>query len=316
MYLGVIGAGRVGTSFILALRPYVTLTGISGSTPESSRKKAAVLGTSVEDSLTLVQKSRVILLAVQDCLIGDIAQKLAGRWNGEDWSDKVLFHCSGASPSDILFPLIRTGIHIGSLHPLQAFAEASAENLKHIHMAFDGDDTALRVAREIASLTGSVLFRVPPADRALYHAAACFCSNYAVVCAAAAEELMSRWTGDRASAKQALLPLIRGTFRNLCRTETAGDALTGPIIRGDVSTVIRHLEVLPPESADLYCALGQEAVRIAAERRTIDPARQKELMRILKDRNREELCYDQESDNGSHPGNEGEKRTHFHDHGV
>ena len=99
---------------------------------------------------------------------------------------------------------------------------------------------------------------------------------------ALAQRLMSRWLGDEAAAWQALLPLFKGTAANLERTASPRTALTGPIARGDVTTVAKHLAVLPPELLDAYCSLGLATTKLALANGTIDKEVAAELTQLLK----------------------------------
>ena len=170
---------------------------------------------------------------------------------------------------------------MGSLHPLQSFA-GGATQLAGVYMAVDGDEAACEAATAIATALGGHPFRVPAAERAAYHAAACICSNYAVAVEALAQRLMSHWLGDEAAAWQALLPLFKGTAANLERTASPRTALTGPIARGDVTTVAKHLAVLPPELLEAYCSLGLATTKLALANGTIDKEVAAELTQLLK----------------------------------
>ena len=57
----------------------------------------------------------------------------------------------------------------------------------------------------------------------------------------------------------ALLPLVRATIDNVDALG-ADAALTGPVARGDVDTVRRHLDALPTTSAATYRTLASEAL--------------------------------------------------------
>jgi predicted short-subunit dehydrogenase-like oxidoreductase (DUF2520 family) len=57
--------------------------------------------------------------------------------------------------------------------------------------------------------------------------------------------------------------LIRGAAANLEAGPAA--ALTGPVRRGDVETVVAHLGALGPEDRELYLLLAREALRLARE---------------------------------------------------
>ena len=193
---------------------------------------------------------------------------------------KIFLHCSGSMGLEALAPLQREGAHVGSLHPLQSFAGGATE-LAGVYMAMDGDEAACAAAQQIAATMGGHPFQVPAAERAAYHAAACICSNYAVAVEALAQRLMGRWLGDEAAAWQALLPLFKGTAANLERTASPRTALTGPIARGDVTTVAKHLAVLPPELLDAYCSLGLATIKLALANGTIDKEVAVELTQLL-----------------------------------
>ena len=93
--------------------------------------------------------------------------------------------------------------------------------------------------------------------RGLYHAAAVLASNYTVVLAALAPSART-CRARRRRALPAIMPLLHSTMANLGHTGLP-DALTGPLVRGDVGTVMRHLAALDrvtPEIAQVYRALG------------------------------------------------------------
>ena len=92
---------------------------------------------------------------------------------------------------------------------------------------------------------------------------------------------MSRWTGDNKAALTALLPLLGGTIQNLQQASEAGKVLTGPIARGDNSTVAGHLEVLPEKYKEVYKALGKITVELAEHNKNITAEQAEALMKLL-----------------------------------
>jgi predicted short-subunit dehydrogenase-like oxidoreductase (DUF2520 family) len=81
-----------------------------------------------------------------------------------------------------------------------------------------------------------------------------------------ATRLWQQFGADPDSAVEALLPLLQGTVDNLRRLGLP-DALTGPIARGDLGTVQRHLEALEAMAPDLlpaYRELGLQTMPVAA----------------------------------------------------
>ena len=66
---------------------------------------------------------------------------------------------------------------------------------------------------------------------------------------------------NRNAAKRRMIPILLQTLANYaaCKTD---DAFSGPIIRGDVDTVKRHLQVLcsVPAAREVYTALARSAL--------------------------------------------------------
>ena len=289
MRIGIIGGGKVGCCLAGYLKQ--DLQGITASSEAHSLQLAERFGLEPCTNAELVQRADVLLLTVPDRLIGVVAEQLvrecgdfvATQADGgkHTLKGKIFLHCSGSMGLEALAPLQREGAHVGSLHPLQSFAGGATE-LAGVYMAMDGDEAACAAAQQIAATMGGHPFQVPAAERAAYHAAACICSNYAVAVEALAQRLMSRWLSDEAAAWQALLPLFKGTAANLERTASPRTALTGPIARGDVTTVAKHLAVLPPELLDAYCSLGLATTKLALANGTIDKEVAAELTQLLK----------------------------------
>ena len=292
MKIGVIGGGKVGRCLASYLKE--SLVGITANSPEHSRQLAENFATEPCTNEELVERAEVLLLTVPDRLIGTVAASLASASVSEHatgsapaaqvpqlpLAGKVFLHCSGSMGLEVLAPLQREGAHVGSLHPLQSFAGGATE-LAGVYMAMDGDEAACAAARQIAVAMGGHPFQVPAAERAAYHAAACICSNYAVAVEALAQGLMSRWLGTEEAAWQALLPLFKGTAANLQSTTSPRTVLTGPIARGDVNTVEKHLAVLPPDLVDVYCSLGLATTKLALANGTIDKVAADKLQQLL-----------------------------------
>lgn len=281
MRLGIIGAGRVGASFVLAFPSDVE--GILCSTEEHTRQMARRLhAAAYTDGAELARHCDVLLLTVRDDALAPVSRELAASLTGDALPPQTcIFHCSGAMDLSPLEPLSRLGYPVGSLHPLQSFAEPSADRLKGIYMAVDGDERAKAVAADLVRTLGSTPFFVPPEDRMLYHAAACFCSNYVVTALALAQQLMRRWTESDGDAAKALMPLVDGTLQNVRERKVWRTALTGPVSRGDAGTVVKHLAVMPAELIHPYCAFGRAAADLALKNETITAQQHDELTRIL-----------------------------------
>jgi predicted short-subunit dehydrogenase-like oxidoreductase (DUF2520 family) len=185
----------------------------------------------------------LVLLAVPDSVIAEVAAGVAiGPWVG---------HVSGATRLDALNPHERRF----STHPLQTLTrERGAEQLDGAWAAVSGESAdALARARWLAETLGLRAFEVADADRTLYHAAAVIGGNFLVTLYRIATRLLA----EVGAPPEAIVPLMRRTIEN-------GFDLTGPIARGDWSTVDAHLAALAerdPDLAPLYRALAEATRR-------------------------------------------------------
>ena len=117
------------------------------------------------------------------------------------------------------------------------------------------------------------------ADRVTYHAAAVFASNYVDVLLAEGMRLLQSAGWSEKEATAGLLALTEGTLASVRRQGVVA-GLTGPVRRGDVSTVERHLAALSGPAADLYRMLGLIALEIAIEA-GLEPAAAERMQRAL-----------------------------------
>src|SRR5262249_33276364 len=121
---------------------------------------------------------------------------------------------------------------------------------------------AMDTAEEIAKVLGMKPFRITAKQKILYHAGAVFASNYLVVVEAIAQRLLRHAGLSDEEAWAAPSPLVPGTITN----PPAGaprSALTGPVVRGDTDTILRHLNALTLDDARLYQMLGRAALELA-----------------------------------------------------
>ncbi len=192
----------------------------------------------------------MVLLCVPDAEIARAAGRISpGRLVG---------HCSGASRLEVLAPH-----EAFSLHPLMTVTREGA-NFSGAGAAIAGTTPqALGFAGELANRLGMRAVQVAEEDRALYHAAASMASNFLVAVEAAAERLMGRAGVERAL----LVPLVRATVENWASVG-AGQALTGPVARGDVVTVQAQRTAIgerEPQLLSLFEALVSETHRLSLD---------------------------------------------------
>ena len=225
----------------------------------------------------------MVLLTVTDDAIAEVCTELIV--SGALEHGPILAHCSGALGSEVLAAARdKCGCSIASMHPLQTFPTVAAalEKLPGAYFFCEGDDEALEVLEKLISDIGAKPVRIGAEGKPLYHAAAVMGCNYLVGLLDAALKLMELSGVEREVSLPALIPLIRATVENVA-TMGPQAALTGPIARGDVATVGRHVEALAgqPNLEALYRALGLWTVDLARRKDSIDPATQDALREVL-----------------------------------
>lgn len=206
----------------------------------------------------------IVLLAVPDSAIPHVASTLADA--GPAPVNCAALHLAGAAGVAVLAPLAAAGYATGSMHPLQTVAGAGGPDRLRDGVAFaiDGDPAAVDAARRIATALRGIPLTIEPALRPLYHAAAVMVSNYTIALLHVGARLLAESGVSANEAVDALLPLLRGTVRNV--GELGLDrAITGPIARGDTDTVRLHLAHLSGRDRMLYCGLGLEMLELARE---------------------------------------------------
>jgi predicted short-subunit dehydrogenase-like oxidoreductase (DUF2520 family) len=253
--VSILGAGKAGRTLgrLLRLAGY-TIESVVTAHRRTAEEAARFIGAGRPG--TRPSASEINLISVPD---GEI-ERVAGA--AEFRRGQVVFHLCGTYSSSILRRARPAAF--GSMHPLKSFADPSlaARTFRGTACVYEGERRAARAIRDLIRRIGGVPLRVRPLRKPLYHAAAVFASNYTLVLAEIASELM-RAGGIRETWP--ILTLARGTLDNIERAGFAR-ALTGPIERGDRRTVEIHLRALrrhDPGLARLYADLGRRAARLA-----------------------------------------------------
>jgi predicted short-subunit dehydrogenase-like oxidoreductase (DUF2520 family) len=123
---------------------------------------------------------------------------------------------------------------------------------------------------------------VPSDGKALYHAAASIASNYLVALLDLAQQALGSFDGP-ADALEVLLPLVQGTLANVMQAG-AENALTGPIVRGDIETVRSHCLALRKQHPHLlpaYAVLGVATVDVALRSGRLQPEVAARMLGVL-----------------------------------
>jgi predicted short-subunit dehydrogenase-like oxidoreductase (DUF2520 family) len=286
--VSIIGAGKVGTTLAVLLKKAgYRIVSVMSRKKSSARKLARLVGcTSFSDSLANLHFStRILLLACPEETISAIVGEIK-RNASIDFTRCIVFHTSGSLTCDVLAPLRKKGATVFSLHPIQTFPKAlplsaQMEQMKDIWYGFEGERDALQFACRLVKDLGGRIVRIPKEEKILYHIVCVLASNYSVAILGAVETLARR-VGNDLTLRQ-VIPLIRTSIEHAFQL-TPEKALTGPIARGSVSTVQKHLQKLEKVDkrlAILYRQLGKQALEMVKKRNSLAPKLINQIQRIL-----------------------------------
>ena len=256
MRLTIAGPGRAGGSIALAAaRSGHQIAGVVSRSTDSPYGPA--LGW--DDPLP---ECDLLLIAVRDAAIEEVSSRLAPRAA----SVPVAAHTSGFTPVTALDELARTGVATGGFHPLQTLPDPDrgAAALAGAFVGVGGGPNAMATLNDLATSLDMIPFPLADESRPAYHAGAAAAANFVITALATATDLMISARIDPVVTR----PLVEQAVANLY--EIVGDVpLTGPIARGDVSTVIGQLEAARrvSESVGAQYRLMAEATAIRAGRK-------------------------------------------------
>jgi len=250
--LGFIGAGRLGTALAwsLARRGCSVVAVASRSRAAAQRLAAPISSCSILTVQQVADASDLVFVTTPDEAIASIVE--SGRWR----AGGGVVHCSGATEIAALDKARRDGALTGGFHPLQTFGdpEAAVLSLPGCTITIEATEPLNTMLVALAERIECRVNRLPPGARGAYHAAAGYGSQFINVLLREAAVIWQSWAALEAEAVRALVPMMRGTLASIERSGIA-QAMPGPVSRGDVGSVAKHvaaLDDLSPEVLDFY----------------------------------------------------------------
>jgi predicted short-subunit dehydrogenase-like oxidoreductase (DUF2520 family) len=262
--IGIVGAGNLGS----ALADFLQGAGYKVEVIKKSRR-------GVSRGPQARPLAKVVWFCVPD---GEIARAAEAFAATSEWSGKIALHSSGALSSSELEALCRQGAAVASVHPLMTFVRGSRPSLAGVPFAIEGDAAAARMARRIVKDLGGQPYILRREDKAAYHAWATFASPLLTAFLATTERMAVLAGIKPKAARLRMMPILKQTLVNYGLLGAA-KGFSGPIVRGDVDTIARHLRILHdvPQAREVYSALARAALQYLPARK------RKDLMNLLRD---------------------------------
>jgi len=298
--VAVIGAGRLGQAFAIALQSYgYAVVALVARSRQKAEKAAALLKTTFgqghgktsprslvfgANQLGQLPETDLVLITTPDDAIQETAQRLSSLWKGR--KRNTVLHTSGALSSEALAPLAEKGFQTGSIHPLVSVSEpvSGAAALHGAFFCIEGTGKAKRLAEAIVRDLAGHSFTIKPESKALYHAAAVMASPHLTALVDLAVEMLSACGLSKTRAQEVFMPLLESTVNNL-KTSNPQQALTGTFARGDGATVRRHLDALSgkelAQASAVYKLLGLHSLQLA-EKNGLDAKLLIEISKLLR----------------------------------
>ncbi|MDU4884147.1 MAG: DUF2520 domain-containing protein [Clostridium celatum] len=259
---GFIGAGKVGFSLGKYLKENnIDISGYYSKSQHSSKEAAIFTNTRQYNNLEdLIKNSDTIFITTPDNKIADVWNEIKRL----PIKEKLICHCSGSISSEVFSNINNHGAYGYSIHPMFAISDKynSYKNLSQAFITIEGHEKHIKYLKRLFLHLGNDVTVINKDNKILYHAASVTVSNLVLGLINNSINYLEECGFTQEMAIKALYPLIENNLRNV-KERGAVNSLTGPIERGDLSTVINHLNVIPEEDKELYRLLSKNILKIA-----------------------------------------------------
>ena len=264
-HIGFIGAGKVGFSLgRYLMEHHMDVSGYYSQNPKSAQEAAKFTHTKFFEKLDdVVDKSEVIFLTVPDHAIKSVWEALKQH----AIQGKIVCHCSGALTSDLFSNIDVYKAYGYSIHPLFAICDKyhSYKELSKCLFTIEGHKQYIPYFKDLFEKLGNPLQVISKAEKMRYHAAAAMTSNLMVALASICENQLQMCGFSAENAHQALKPILLSNMEHIVHLGCV-KALTGPLERGDIETVKKHLHVLEDNDALIYKGLSKALLSLAKQK--------------------------------------------------
>ncbi|MFR9513076.1 MAG: DUF2520 domain-containing protein [Rikenellaceae bacterium] len=234
----VIGGGNLAEAVALAISqsPAFELAQIYLRSAERGKELSALCSTPFSTFDMPLLEADIYLLAVSDSAIGELSRSLPFA------AGAVVAHTAGSTSIEV----IDKGLKRAVFYPMQTFTRGRRVNFAHIPIFIEAcDGETLAQVRELASALSSSVTELDSERRRRLHLSAVFVCNFVNAMFIAGEQLV----GESGLEFSILKPLIEESCAKALLARSPKELQTGPAVRGDHTTMERHIEML--ESDDL-----------------------------------------------------------------
>lgn len=261
----IVGTGRLGTSLALRLyRKGFHLRSLYNRTVAACREVAMQTGTGIYGTFPeqLEDLGDLVFICLPDDQISGFAREAAEKLPLDDTAAWI--HTSGATPAEALEPISRAGALTASFHPVQTFNNANRDKaFDGCFITLQGDAELCGTLEQLVHTIGARPLIVDKRQKLAVHLAAVMVCNYYAALFAGSQEVLQE-NGVDVHSRELFEPIVRQTIEGLLQYPPE-EVLTGPVVRGDVGSIEKHLDLLKqlPQWDRLYRELGKATLSVA-----------------------------------------------------
>lgn len=289
--VAIVGAGKVGSVLGRVLvEEGARISAIVSRSHSSARAAGRYLRcANASTALAAIpRETDCIFITTPHDAVEEVARTLGGL-EGLDFRRLAVCHASGMLTAAALDPCAVRGAAVFSFHPLQTFPRDFAPRdilpwARGIFYGVDGSPQGIRMARRMAGILQGKVVLVPPARRVLYHAACVVASNHLTTMLAELDGMLRAVLAKEKRRMELVRPILTATLANVTATSPAA-ALSGPVARGGIGTVARHLEAVRdavPELLPYFTRMSLETVRLAGVKGSLTAEQRTAMIQLIR----------------------------------
>lgn len=289
--MNVIGCGQAAGSLVRLWREagVVDVGAVKNRSLQSSREAVTrVGGGEAASSLAAMPVADYWLIGTTDQAIGPVTQQLADEFSakGPGLQNSLVFHLAGRYGLERLQPAAEQGALVAAMHPVRSLTHArlTREEFAGTACVAEGDDAALSRLKPLVEGIGGHWMPVSNIERGLYHAALSVVSNVTKAVTWKAENWLVSSGLPPETAESLVHELLDSTVQDLFRSG-ARKSITGPVVRGDTSTIAAHLRAVldtHPQDLDVYRILVRTILELAQDRGDLEPEKLQRFTALLR----------------------------------